>query len=152
MTMTTDLFYVYVLLAANAILVAAAGIAVLRFERRWRRIDAFWDSPTGTALNDSVNAEMGEQVEATRRLEKRLGELQRTVKLLDMRSPKQSPPTEQKPSMESAVRNLPIENAVRMARFGASVDELTRTCGLNVGEARLMQKLHGRAAESARTH
>ena len=42
--------------------------------------------------------------------------------------------------------SLPIENAVRMARHGASIDELVRNCGLNIGEARLMQKLHSKAA------
>jgi hypothetical protein len=34
---------------------------------------------------------------------------------------------------------------MRMAKLGASIDDLTRNCGLNIGEAQLMQKLHGKA-------
>lgn len=141
--MTTESYYLYVLLAANATLLGIACIAVLGFERRWRRIEAWWDSPTGTLLDESRNDELREQVEATKRLEQKLGELQRTVKIMDMKPPQQSPPVE---------RNLPMENAVRMARLGASIEDLTRTCGLNVGEARLMQRLHGKGSAVAATH
>ena len=141
--MNLEPYYVYVLLGANAVLLAIASVAVLRFERRWKRIEQFWGSPTGTALSDSADDERWAQVEATRSLEKRLGELQRTVKIMDLNSPKETPPVE---------RNLPIENAIRMARMGASVEDLTRTCGLNFGEASLMQKLHGKAAKTARAH
>lgn len=141
--MNPEPYYLYVLLCANAVLLAIASVAVLRFERRWKRIEQFWDSPTGTALSESADDEMRAQIEATKNLEKRLGELQRTVKIMDLNSPKENPPVE---------RNLPIENAIRMARMGASVEDLTRTCGLNFGEARLMQKLHGQAAKTARPH
>ena len=141
--MNLEPYYLYVLLCANAVLLAIASVAVLRFERRWKRIEQFWDSPTGTALSESADDEMRAQIEATKNLEKRLGELQRTVKIMDLNSTKENPPVE---------RNLPIENAIRMARMGASVEDLTRTCGLNFGEARLMQKLHGQAAKTARPH
>lgn len=143
MTMTSETYFLYVLIASNAILLAIACLAVVRFERRWKRIEQFWDSPTGSALGDSCDEEVHAQVEATKRLEKRLGELQRTVKIMDMKAPQQSPPVE---------RNLPIENAVRMARSGASVEDLTRNCGLNFGEARLMQKLHGRSLMADKPH
>ncbi len=136
-------YFLYLLLSANAVLLAIASLAVLRFEYRWKRIEQFWDSPTGTALGDSADDEMRAQIEATKSLERRLGELQRTVKIMDLNSPKETPPVE---------RNLPIENAIRMARTGASVEDLTRTCGLNFGEARLLQKLHGQASKTARPH
>lgn len=138
--MTTDYFFLYVLLASNATLLAIAAVAVIRFEQRWQRLESFWDSPTGAALDDASEDELHEQLMATTRLEQRLGELQRTVKLLDMKAPEERPPVE---------RNLPIENAVRMARSGASVEDLTRNCGLNVGEAQLMKKLHGKAPLAA---
>ncbi len=141
--MNIEPYFVYVLLSANAVLLAIASLAVLRFEYRWKRIEQFWDSPTGTALSDSADDEVRAQIEATRSLEKRLGELQRTVKVMDLNSSKEAP---------AAERNLPIENAIRMARMGASVEDLTRTCGLNFGEARLMQKLHGQDSKSARPH
>lgn len=49
---------------------------------------------------------------------------------------------------------LPVEYAVRMARSGASVDDLVRGCGLNIGEAQLLLRLHAsqRAPASAITH
>ena len=143
MTMMSESYFLYVLLAANATLLGIACIAVLKFERRWRRIESWWDSPTGTLLNESCDDELREQIEATKRLEKKLGELQRTIKIMDMKPPQQSPPVE---------RNLPMENALRMARLGASVEDLTRTCGLNVGEARLMQRLHGKDAAATTNH
>lgn len=138
--MTTDYFFLYILLASNATLLAIAAVAVIRFERRWQRLESFWDSPTGSALDDASEDELHEQLMATTRLEQRLGELQRTVKLLDMKAPEERAPVE---------RSMPIENAVRMARLGASVEDLTRNCGLNVGEAQLMKKLHGKAPAAA---
>jgi hypothetical protein len=42
-------------------------------------------------------------------------------------------------------REFPMEHAARLAKSGASVDELTRNCGLNIGEARLVRRLHGQA-------
>jgi len=44
---------------------------------------------------------------------------------------------------------LPIENAVRMAKHGASIEDLMRSCGLNIGEAQLMRKLHGQTRAAA---
>ncbi len=137
---TIDSYLLLVLLLANVLLLGVVCTVLSKFERRCKRIEEFWDSPTGTALADEVDAETHAQTMATRRLEQRLGELQRAVKLMEIKAPKQATPVE---------RSLPIENAVRMARNGASVDDLTRNCGLNIGEARLMQKLHGRAQVAA---
>jgi hypothetical protein len=144
MMMSTETHFLYLLLTSNAVLVAIACLALLRFERRWKRIEDFWDSPTGTGLVESGEADVREQVKATRKLEQRLGELQRTIKVMDMKKPKERPGVERNLPI-----GLPIENAVRMARQGASVEELTRNCGLNIGEARLMQKLHGKAPIAA---
>jgi len=141
--MSNDYFFVYLLLASNATLLMIAAVAILRFERRWQRIESFWDSTTGAALSDDSDEEIREQMEATRRLEKRLGELQRTVRQMESKAPQERPTIE---------RNLPIENAVRMARLGASVEDLTRNCGLNMGEARLMKTLHGRSPTAATRH
>lgn len=140
MMITIDSHFLFLLLAANALLLAIACTVLSRFDQRCKRIEEFWDSPTGTALAEDNDTEAHEQVMASRRLEQRLGELQRAVKLMEIKAPKQRPTVE---------RSLPIENAVRMAKNGASIDELTRTCGLNIGEARLMQKLHGRAQLAA---
>ena len=138
--MSDSYFFVYLMLACNVVLLAISAVAVIRFERRWQRLEGFWDSPTGAALNDAGEDDIRRQLQATRRLEQRLGELQRTVTRLDTKPPGE-PPT--------AGRLLPIENAVRMAKLGASEEDLTRNCGLNVGEARLMRRLHGRHAAAA---
>lgn len=140
MTMTNDYFFLYLLLVSNAMLLMIAAVVIIGFERRWRRIEEFWDSPTGAALSDASDDEIREQMQATQRLERRLAELQRAVKIIDMKEPEERPPVE---------RSVPIENAVRMARLGATVEDLTRNCGLNVGEARLMKTLHGRPPVAA---
>ena len=82
----------------------------------------------------------------TQRLEQRVGELQRTVKIMEMNRGEEPTPVSQPTTVE---RSLPIENAQRMARMGASIEDLTRSCGLNIGEARLMKKLHGKASQAA---
>ena len=139
MMITTESYFLYLLLTANALLLAIATVVLFRFDRRCKRIEEFWDSPTGTALAEAEDDETCEQMQATRRLEQRVGELQRAVKVMEIKAPKQQPRAE---------RHLPIENAVRMARHGASIEDLTRNCGLNIGEARLMQKLHGKTQQA----
>jgi hypothetical protein len=39
-----------------------------------------------------------------------------------------------------------------MARHGASIDDLIRSCGLNIGEAQLMRKLHGKIRDESRVN
>jgi len=127
--------FVYVLLASNVLIFGAVCVFMIRFDRRYRRLEQFRESPTGAALAETESLQIQEQMRATQRLEKRMGELQRSMKVMDIRDYRPRPAVE---------RNLPIENAIRMAKLGASIEELSRSCGLNIGEARLMQKLHGK--------
>ena len=133
-----DTTALYMLIIANAVLLAAASIAVLRVRKQLRRFEQFWNSPTGTSLANREPAVTQPRPQANRHLERRVTELQSVVKTLAKR---------EQPVAKPVDGNLPIENAVRMARHGASVDELVRSCGLNIGEARLMQKLHSRAQD-----
>ena len=133
--MTTNL-----LLIANAALLAAAVIAIVRFRNQARRFEKFWDSPTGVSLADTQSLIAGAAQSPDASLEKRVAELQSIVRTLA--SGEQSP-------REAGDSKRPIENAVRMAQHGASVDELVRNCGLNIGEAQLMRKLHGKTAVAA---
>ena len=142
MMITVDAMFILLLLAANAMLLGLACHALVRFERRCKRIEDFWESPTGNALSDTDDAELREQMKATQRLEERVGELQRTVKVIELNKHRPQPAEPAQLAEPAVHHNLPIENAIRMARLGASVEELTRSCGLNIGEARLMQKLH----------
>ena len=130
----TDAFITNMLLIANAALLAAAVIAIVRFRKQARRFEKFWDSPTGVSLADTQS--LKSQPQPTPQLEKRVAELQSVVRTLAKKEPVRRKPAESK---------LPIENAVRMARHGASIDELIRSCGLNLGEAQLLRKLHGKA-------
>lgn len=140
MMITTEAVFLYLLLGSNVTFLATACFFFASFESRCKRLEKFWASPTGSALADSAGHVSNEQMLLTQRLEKRVGELQRTVKVMEIKESKSRTPLE---------RNLPIENALRMAKLGASIDELTKSCGLNIGEARLMQKLHGKAANLA---
>lgn len=132
----TTFHLIYLLMMSNALLLSVACVVLIRFERRARRLEKFWSSPTGAALADADEPQASEQIVATKRLEKRMGELQRSVKVMEIEKHRPRPTVE---------RNLPIENAIRMSKLGASVEELTRSCGLNIGEASLMRKLHGKA-------
>ena len=143
--MTTSISaLIYLLLISNLLLVSAVGLAVVRFLRRCDEIERFWDSPTGNALSDG-NA-TGVDLQLAKRLEKRVDDLHRVVTMMAAND-------SGKASLEKANAHLatvlPLENAVRMAQQGASVEDLTRSCGLNIGEAKLMRKLHGKKLQSA---
>lgn len=137
---TIEAYLLFLLLGSNAALSAVACFLFARFESRCKRIETFWESTTGSAIAETTGRDSREQMLLTRRLEQRVGELQRTVKVMEIKETKSRTPVE---------RSLPIENALRMAKLGASIDELTKSCGLNIGEARLMQKLHGKATALA---
>ena len=137
---TVSASVVYLVLVANAVLLGIASISIIRFELRCLRIEQFWTSPTGTALIDDKEERAQEYLRATRRFEECMDELRETVRVLSTKTPR---------SPAASKRSLPIENAVRMARLGASVDDLGRSCGLNIGEAQLMHKLHGKPSPAA---
>ena len=126
---------IYLLLASNAALTAAAALVILRFQKQRARLESFWRSPTGAALAGQQGEDIKRQLEDAALLDKRLTETQHAIQALAARESTSGPASE---------RSLPIDNAVRMARQGATIADLTRSCGLNIGEARLMRKLHGK--------
>lgn len=136
-----DTATIYLLLMSNAVLLSAAALAVIRFRQQCERLERFWSSPTGAAIADRKSEQDRLQIETMMRLEQNLSDLQTSVNALADRPRKQTAPVAQP---------LPIDNAVRMIRNGASIEDLTQTCGLNIGEARLLTKMHGVAA-SAKT-
>ena len=127
----------YLLLIANAALIVAAAFAVLRVERVLRESAEFWKSPTGAALKTESGDDPAHQ---TRLIGLRMAALQRAVDELATRGSTVA---------KDAVVDLPVEHAVRMAKRGASVDDITRSCGLNIGEAELLHRLHGRPTQNA---
>lgn len=140
MMIDSETFYFYLLLMSNALLLAAAAIAVLQFHHQFRRGEQFWRSPTGASVAEQETQRARQQLLVNMRLEKQLSELQKKI---DSLSSEDHRPT------GAAERLLPMDNALQMARHGASVEDISRNCGLNIGEAQLMQKLHGRSASVA---
>ena len=130
----------YLLLLSNALMLAAVASAVIRFRRQCRRFEQFWNSPTGASLADEQSDFPRKALLAHMRLEERLSDMQRKVSKLTRRAPSRDLPAE---------RPLPLDNAIRMAKLGAKAEDLTRSCGLNLGEARLLSKLHDPRARAA---
>ncbi|NNC76734.1 MAG: DUF2802 domain-containing protein [Woeseiaceae bacterium] len=137
----SEIEYLYVLLATNFLVLLGGFLAVLRLRQLCRQQEQFWSSPTGTALADKSDEHARRQVLINLRMEKQLASLQADIKAM----------SSQRSERTATERALPIDNAVRMARNGASIDDLTRSCGLNLGEAQLMKKMHGKALSNA-TH
>jgi len=133
MDIDTNWIY-YVLLASNALLGGSAALTILRAQRLTRRQESFWKSPTGAALNMQPGHE-----ELLKAIDRRIHALVDRIESPSADSDKDATPT----------RNMPFENAVRMARHGATMDDLTRTCGLSANEARLLMRVHGRQPQIA---
>lgn len=133
MEINTDWIYT-VLLASNALLCGGAALAILRAQRLARRQESFWKSPTGAALTMQPGHE-----ELLKIIDKRIQVLADKL---------ESPPADTG-NDAAPERSMPFENAVRMARHGASMDDLTRTCGLSASEARLLMRVHGRQPQVA---
>lgn len=133
--MEADINWIYyLLLAANTLFGGAAALAILRAQRLTSRQESFWKSTTGAALTMQPGPE-----EMLRAIDRRVQALVEEFESARKDANKQSP----------ATRGVPFENAVRMARHGASMDDLTRTCGLNASEARLLMRVHGRQQPAA---
>ena len=118
----------YALIVSIAVLLFGAAIAMLRFERLVKRNQAFWDSPTGIA----VRAEDNSDAVLSGFLERRLAMLHDQIEKL----------AEQKVTVAAQPAEWPFEYALRMVKQGASIEDLTRSCGLNRAEAKLMWRLH----------
>ncbi len=148
--MSFEISLTSILLMANATLLGIALLVIIRFRREAKALLKFWHSPLGSALagdRDEVpeGSDANEKrlfAQSVMRLEHQLLQLRRDV-LRNATRNEAATNIPTRTSMQSS--GLPLENAVRMARMGASVDDLTRNCGLSPGEARLMQKLHGKA-------
>ena len=122
----------YLLLIANAALIVAAAFALMRAERAVNEPREFWASPTGQAMRDAQSGR-AEHLE----LLKQVDGLRAAVH--DMQKQANEAPPER-------VVDISLGRAVRLAKRGASVDELARNCGLNRGEAELMRRLHAASA------
>lgn len=136
---------------ANSLLLAIALLVIIRFRREARAQLEFWESPIAASLmvdqkSDGVPADG----DTDRRFAQSLVRLEHQMLLLRkdfMRNSVAQASAKETPRPAAVIQqpaSLPIENAVRMAQHGATITELTERCGLSLGEARLMQKLHGK--------
>ncbi len=136
----------YAILAGKAFVLILGTIVLLGMWRQTRRVEQYLSALESAPPRQEARQEQPDsskqQLIANLRLDKRISELQQQIAALSA--------TGQKVDTGPVARPLPIENATRMARHGASVEELTRTCGLNVGEAELLKKLHGTPTTSQR--
>lgn len=135
--------YIYVLLAANTLVLTGGLLLILRLRRLCKLHEKSLECPPGIALADADEpaADSGQkQMLALMRMEKQLLTLRAEL----------AAHASARDDVSTSERVLPLDNAVRMARNGASVDDLTRSCGLNIGEAQLIRKMHGSAANAAR--
>ena len=67
MSFTSENYFLFLLLASNAALVAISCFALFRFERRWRRIEDIWNSAADTALSVSADEDVIAQLEASQK-------------------------------------------------------------------------------------
>lgn len=129
--MLTVTLPLYLLVIANAALIVAAAFAVLRVDRALRETREFWTSPTGVAMQVEQAGKPGPDHQ---RLLHQVQCLQKSVDALGQRA---------RALPQEHVIDLSLQQAVRMAKRGATVEELSRDCGLNTGEAALLRRLHG---------
>lgn len=124
--MNIDANLTNLLLASTIALLSAATVAILRFQRLLRQ----WECQLEAAPPMPVQAAAGTAGEP---LVERIDALQKIAEQL----------ARKEEMLQQKGRNdVPLEHAVRMAKCGAGVEELTRSCGLKKGEAELLMKLH----------
>lgn len=126
----------YLLLICNALLAAAAVMAILRFQRRTQQVAA---GLTQVAVDEGATREQDLR-ETNEKLQAQIDGLTTKVAQLERHNT---------PIQLRSTQSLPVENAAQMARCGASIGEIAKSCGLNLGEARLMKQLHSTDREHA---
>jgi hypothetical protein len=119
-----DAYLTNALLVSTIALLAAATVAIMRFQRLLRQ----WESHVaGTSVTPPQPP-----ADAAEPLADRIGALEKIAEAL----------AQKEEILRQTRREVPLEHAVRMAKSGAGVNELTRSCGIKRGEAELLLKLH----------
>jgi hypothetical protein len=123
-----DAYLTNLLLASTIALLAAATVAILRFQRLLRQWECRLDATPATTVQPAAEV-AGQPLDARiNALEKIAEQLARKEEMLQ----------------QKGRSDVPLEHAVRMAKRGAGLEELTRSCGLKKGEAELLLKLHAK--------
>jgi len=148
-----DFVWQNALLIANAMLIGAAALAVVQIRREFRQSRAFWTSPAAVAMQPAAYDDR----ELRRMVDRRITMLE---KYIERYYSHPMPPATTVPGTDDVAvtiqrqNELPMEYAVRMVKSGAAMDDLVRGCGLNLGEAQLLMRLHAATphADSATQH
>lgn len=128
----TDVSPVDLLLAGcGTLLVLVFAFAALAFEA-WRRATRLQSQHLATHSQT-----LEQQLSA---LDARVNAAATAIRRLDERIERQAPPAAPAPGAPAAPG---YQIAIRLARSGASCEELVGSCGLTLGEAELVQRLHG---------
>jgi hypothetical protein len=119
----------YLLPIANAVLLGASALVLVSIRSALRE-----RAPSANLSSASIlAAELPKLSRNSQLMALRLNDLQKKIEGLS---------NLERLLAEPIARSLPMERATILARNGASEDELARTCGLSIGEARLMRRLH----------
>ncbi|ELS42153.1 DUF2802 domain-containing protein [Pseudomonas syringae] len=111
----------------------------LAHTRRQRKLDAERDE--AAALRDQRVKELARRLDNYQNGTVRMGEALHELRAVVAPLPDKLTALEQRdPS------TLSFAQAARLVGMGASIDELTQSCGLTQAEAQLMTKLHGNTA------
>ncbi|MDU8608789.1 DUF2802 domain-containing protein [Pseudomonas syringae group sp. 247E2] len=111
----------------------------LAHTRRQRKLDAERDE--ATALRDQRIKELARRLDNYQNGTVRMGEALHELRAIVAPLPDKLTALEQRdPS------TLSFAQAARLVGMGASIDELTQSCGLTQAEAQLMTKLHSNTA------
>ena len=111
----------------------------LAHTRRQRKLDAERDD--AAALRDQRIKELARRLDNYQNGTVRMGEALHELRAVVAPLPDKLTALEQRdPS------TLSFAQAARLVGMGASIDELTQSCGLTQAEAQLMTKLHGNPA------
>lgn len=121
-----DAYLTNLLLASTIALLAAATIAILRFQRLLRQWERQLEVAPAMPVQPAAETAGGPMEERMDALQKIAEQLARKEDMLQ----------------QKGRNDVPLEHAVRMAKCGAGVEDLTRSCGLKKGEAELLLKLH----------
>ncbi|MEM7432351.1 MAG: DUF2802 domain-containing protein [Pseudomonadota bacterium] len=130
---TLELLATPLLHSANVLLLGMAVIAMLRLRRLALQLRRTADNAGGRTKVDSTIE--SSQNSGLLRVERQLRELQSTVRVLA-----QTP----KPERTGTKAPASLSYAMRMAKQGASKNDLVKNCGLSTAEASLVRKIHCR--------
>lgn len=143
-----EIFLLYGLQLLITVLLAACTWNCIRLRLEVaERVAAADDSPPAPVVASFDDREL------RRMFDRRLTILEERLLQTVRQQNKQTPAAPSAP-VPPLKNELPVEYAVRMARSGAGVDDLVQGCGLNIGEAQLLLRLHStnRKPATAVTH